>query len=214
MNLKRLSQRNSAHPPKSLSTGPTIVVLCAGRSQRFRESGGSGSKLDALIGGKSVRDRVVEVAKKSDLPLIIVNQADTAHLPNPGMGDSIANAVSRSVDSNGWLILPADLAMIQIQTIVMVASALQANEQQRPGSADFCVAPRYQNQRGHPVGFSRDFLKPLLSLSGDEGAKRILSAHPPVLLDVEDEGCVLDVDTPQLLEQARELWRGRAAKCD
>jgi molybdenum cofactor cytidylyltransferase len=192
--------------------GPTIVVLCAGRSQRFREFGGSGSKLDALIGGSSVRERVIQVAKKSDLPIVIVNQADTAHLTNPGMGDSIANAVSRSVDSNGWLILPADLAMIQTQTIVTVASALQAHEQHKPSSGGFCVAPRFQNQRGHPVGFSREFLNPLLSLSGDEGAKRILSAHPPVLVDVDDEGCVLDVDTPQLLEQARDLWRERIAK--
>ena len=39
----------------------------------------------------------------------------------------------------------------------------------------------------------------LLALSGDEGARRVMAQHTPWRLELDDIGCVLDVDTPQAL---------------
>jgi CTP:molybdopterin cytidylyltransferase MocA len=44
-------------------------------------------------------------------------------------------------------------------------------------------------------------------LQGDEGARRVLQQFPPHLLDVDDEGAVWDVDTPQRLAQAAQRMR-------
>ena len=45
----------------------------------------------------------------------------------------------------------------------------------------------------------------LLALRGDQGARAVLQRHAPHLLALEDVGCVLDVDTPDLLAQAQRL---------
>ena len=44
-----------------------------------------------------------------------------------------------------------------------------------------------------------------MALSGDQGARAVVQAHPNFLLSVEDAGCVHDVDTPEALEVARRL---------
>jgi molybdenum cofactor cytidylyltransferase len=69
------------------------------------------------------------------------------------------------------------------------------------------VQPHYQGQRGHPVGFKRTCGDALQALQGDEGARGVLRRFPPHLLDVDDEGTVWDVDTPQRLEQAAQRMR-------
>ena len=41
-------------------------------------------------------------------------------------------------------------------------------------------------------------------------AQSVVAAHAPVhRLAVDDEGCVLDVDTPQALQAAQALWQQR-----
>jgi len=203
------------------STLPTVIVLCAGRSERFRALGGVGSKLDAKLDQFSVKEHVIRSVRQSTLPMVIVEPKDLAHMGGAGMGDSIAFGVAQSVKSalgnpsllpTGWLILPADMPLIQSDTIRQIAEGLISAERraiqmsQHPmKAARVTLAPVFKGQRGHPVGFTRAFLKDLLALKGDTGAKDILQAYPPHLIDVNDRGCVFDVDTPALLEEARVL---------
>ena len=215
---------------------PTVILLCAGRSERFKAHGGGGNKLDAKLSHLSVKDHVLQSVQASGLAYLIVEPKDLAHVHNPGMGDSIAFGVAQSIKGgladpsrlpSGWLILPADLPLVQSETLVQVASVLagaqqNANHQltQKPDAGGQAhvhldrttVAPVYGGQRGHPVGFSKAFLKDLLSLKGDQGAKELLQAYPPQLLEVQDRGCVLDVDTPELLEEARNWWQTNLSK--
>jgi molybdenum cofactor cytidylyltransferase len=217
---------------------PTILLLCAGKSQRFQALGGEGSKLNAMIGPKTVKEHVLTCIKQSMLPHLIVEPEDTSDLPNPGMGTSIAWGVSRTPQANGWLILPADLPLIKPSTLKAVAQELmQANlsasfhstihpstdannnnnkknnisgndsKLDTHTSPPFCVAPLFDGERGHPVGFSKALGHQLMSLQGDTGAREILITHTPKLIIVDDPGCVMDVDTPQLLEAARAHWR-------
>ena len=171
---------------------PTVIVLAAGKGQRFKASGANQDKLETLLHGQPVRAHVLAAVRASALPCHVVERMHTAHLVNPGMGDSIACGVAATPGAQGWLILPADLPLIQARTLLAVATALQRHE---------VVVPRYQNQQGHPVGFSQACRDDLLQLTGDHGARAVVSQHEVCFLDVDDEGCVLDVDTVEALKQ-------------
>ena len=168
---------------------PTVIVLASGRGERFVASGGQGSKLDALIEGKTVLQWTLDAVKATGLPWHL---EDAGH---PGMGDSIAAAVRATPDAAGWLILPADLPLILPQTILAVARALENGAQ--------AAYPLYQGQRGHPVGFAATSGSELQNLKGNRGAAGILSAQSAIELIVSDAGCAMDVDTLEQLVAAR-----------
>ena len=168
---------------------PTVIVLASGRGERFVASGGQGSKLDALIEGKTVLQWTLDAVKATGLPWHL---EDAGH---PGMGDSIAAAVRATPDAAGWLILPADLPLISPQTILAVARALENGAQ--------AAYPLYQGQRGHPVGFAATSGSELQNLKGNRGAAGILSAQSAIELIVSDAGCAMDIDTLEQLVAAR-----------
>lgn len=171
---------------------PTVIVLAAGKGERFQASGARQDKLESLLCGQPVRAHVLAAVRASGLPCHVVERSHTAHLTNPGMSDSIACGVAATPDAQGWLILPADLPLIQARTLLAVASALQRYE---------VVVPWHRNQQGHPVGFSLACRAELLRLTGDAGARSVVMRHEVCRLDVDDEGCVLDVDTVEALRQ-------------
>lgn len=171
---------------------PTVIVLAAGRGERFKASGATQNKLDVLLNGQPVRAHVLAAVHAAGLPCHVVERSHMAHVSNPGMGDSIACGVAATAGASGWLILPADLPLIQPRTLLAVVAALQQHA---------VVVPRYQGQNGHPVGFSAACRSDLLQLTGDQGARSVVAQHNACRLEVDDEGCILDVDTVDLLKQ-------------
>ena len=65
------------------------------------------------------------------------------------------------------------------------------------------VVPRYKEKRGHPVIFSRELFRELLDAPIDQGAKAVVNAHRQDTLEIDwqDEGIILDIDTPELYRQ-------------
>jgi molybdenum cofactor cytidylyltransferase len=180
-----------------------VIVLAAGKGERFKAAGGTQHKLDALLQGLSVRERVIETVQASGMSWHVVLPEHTQHMKNPGMADSIACGVAATCHADGWLILPADLPLIQPATLQFVAKALQdASQHATPCDV---VVPMYQQQRGHPVGFSKTCLQDLLQLTGDKGAASVVAKHNSMQVQVDDVGCVTDVDTPDLLKAAHQL---------
>lgn len=182
---------------------PCVLVLAAGRGDRFLASGGSSHKLQAMLGLQTVLQNTLAAVQASGLPW---------HLecgPHPGMGDSIAAAVKATAGANGWLILPADLPLIQASTLQQLALQLAQLESRKLR----VIQPFYQGQKGHPVAFSRAAAQELAELSGDLGAASIVrnaAANQRLQRwDCDDIGCVLDVDTVQALEEARRIWQQR-----
>jgi molybdenum cofactor cytidylyltransferase len=114
-------------------------------------------------------------------PLVICAQAQT------GMGASLAAGVASCRDAAGWLIALADMPAVLPETIAAVRDALLRRYD--------TAAPRFSGRRGHPVGFGRGCRDALLALTGDAGARSVLLEHPPLLIDVDDPGCLLDIDT-------------------
>ena len=179
---------------------PTVIILAAGRSTRFRAASGGLDKLQAHLGTLSVREHTIAAVQASGLPFHVVEAAHTAHIALPGMGDSIATGVRVCAQAAGWLILPADLPLVQPATLRAVAQALTHHT---------VVQAIYQGQRGHPVGFAATCGPALMALTGDQGARAVLQAHAPYALVVDDAGCIHDVDTPEALEAARRLLARR-----
>jgi molybdenum cofactor cytidylyltransferase len=180
-----------------LKTLPTVLILASGQGERFLASGGTTHKLQALLAGKTVLQHTLDAVKASGL-LWHVEDAG-----QPGMGDSIAAAVSKTSVASGWLILPADLPLIQPATLLQVAEALQTNDVVQP-----CFARDGTEQRGHPVGFSAVCRQDLLNLRGNKGAAGVIVAYKAIKLIVNDIGIVADIDTLVDLARAEALLRG------
>ncbi|ELQ6150348.1 nucleotidyltransferase family protein [Cronobacter turicensis] len=166
---------------------PVIIILAAGKGERFRAGGGTTHKLEALLAGKPVLQHVLAAAQASGLPWHLVRPEGGTD----GMGDSIALGVKGTPAAAGWLILPGDLPLITAASLRQVAKALN----EKP-----VVVPHYQQRHGHPVGFRREYFDALAALSGDEGAKVIVRAartRAEVLtLALNDAGIVQDIDVP------------------
>ncbi len=178
---------------------PCVLVLASGRGERFLASGGKVHKLAALLEGVSVLDRTLAAVRASGLPWHL---EDAGH---PGMGDSIAAAVRAVPHASGWLVLPADLPLVQAESLRAIAAALQSGAE--------VAAPVFQGTRGHPVGFSAALGPALAVLTGEQGANALFrSAKERGTLrtvEVDDCGVITDIDTLEDLQRAAELLRAR-----
>ncbi len=176
-----------------------MIVLAAGRGERFAASGGQLHKLQALLGGRPVMDHVMDAVRASGLAFHVV-YADPSR---PGMGDSIAAGVRATPDATGWLILPADLPLVRASTLLAIAA---------PASKAVTV-PVHEGQRGHPVRFAAVCGPALLQLEGSSGAASILKAQMAAgaveFIDVDDAGVVTDIDTLSDLQRAEALLQQR-----
>ena len=182
-----------------MSQLPVVIVLAAGRGERFSASGGAVHKLQAMLAGRRVIDHVLQAVQASGLPHYVVE----ADVSRPGMGDSIAAGVKARPDANGWLILPADLPLIRSETLLAIAHA--------PPSA--VTVPLFEGQRGHPVRFAASCRPELLNLKGNSGAAQVIRAQAAInsvaFVDVDDCGVVTDVDTLEDLQRAEALLARR-----
>jgi molybdenum cofactor cytidylyltransferase len=173
---------------------PVVLVLASGRGERFIASGGTGSKLHALLAGKPVLEHTLNAVRASGLPWHLEDQG------HEGMGDSIAAAVRATQDAAGWLILPGDLPLIKPGSLQAVAAALAQHT---------VVFPNYQGRRGHPVGFAASCRDALLQLKGSQGAALVARAQaavsPVAQLELDDPGIVTDVDTTRDLAEVERL---------
>src|SRR5262245_61006688 len=61
------------------------------------------------------------------------------------------------------------------------------------------VIPSYHGRRGHPTIFGRQLFPELMAAPLAQGAAAVVWRHQPEILhvDVEDEGILIDIDTPE-----------------
>lgn len=186
---------------------PTGILLAAGHGRRWTAAGGAPNKLlHRLPDGTpvvvaaartlvSALPRSVAVVRRSDdavaallaecgLEIVLV---DDAHA---GLGDNIALGVNATPEAAGWVIALGDMPFIRPDSIAAVADEI------RSGSP--LAAPRFRGQRGHPVGFAARYGNALGELRGERGAVAVLQrdAEGLRLVEVDDEGVLLDLDVP------------------
>jgi molybdenum cofactor cytidylyltransferase len=90
------------------------------------------------------------------------------------------------------LVTLVDIPMTKVSTVTAVIAAWMKS---RPPIA----RPRCGSRHGHPVLFDRSVFGELRRASLNEGAKAVVHAHEADLVnvDVDDDGCATDVDTPE-----------------
>lgn len=194
-----------------MQSSPVVVVLGAGQGSRYK---GARHKLAETLGPHSVLSRTVRNAIATGLPVVVVTtpafmdeaarlvaRRDVVVLGQQhggvapgGMGDSIAAGVAARASARGWLLLPADMPLVQPETLLQVAAALDDNA---------VAYAQHRGRRGHPVAFGAELLSDLLRLTGEEGARRIVSRYPAAGVEVNDPGVLLDMDTEQDLAALR-----------
>lgn len=188
------------------------VLLAAGVGRRYDPTGTRLKLLEPVLAGphagmplalaafRSLRAAcadVVAVVRPADTDLQVrlhgLLAADGAELAtcaaaDSGMGHSIACGISASLDAAGWVVALADMPSVSAATAAAVRDAVAAGHE--------TAAPVFHGQRGHPVAFSRTCRGALLALTGDRGARDVLAEYPPRLVEVDDPGCLHDIDTP------------------
>jgi molybdenum cofactor cytidylyltransferase len=194
-----------------MNSVPTVIVLAAGQGQRFS---GNGHKLAQVLGANTVLGATLEKVLASHLPVLVVTTAalagvasqhvaacDVLVLPDSvagrGMGHSIAAGVAARANAHGWLLLPGDMPLVRPTSLHAVARALALNA---------AAYAQHRGRRGHPVGFGPELYTELTSLTGDEGARRILARFPALAVDVADAGVLVDIDTVEDLQGVKQQW--------
>jgi molybdenum cofactor cytidylyltransferase len=199
-----------------MKSRPAVVVLAAGRGSRFR---GLHHKLVQTLGASTVLATTISNALATQMPVLVVTTEPLAEMVSRhvatrdmvvlppggspaaqalGMGYSIAAGVAARSDATGWLILPADMPMVQPATLRQVASELDGHA---------IAYAQYRGLRGHPVAFAAELYSELVMLTGDEGARRLLARYPAQGVEVDDPGVLLDVDTEDDLARVRVAQR-------
>mgnify|MGYP001553181321 CR=1 FL=1 len=178
----------------------TGLLLAAGRSRRF-----GANKLLAEIDSRALVmhaadslspcTRTMAVVRRDDLTLqAMLSEASIELVFNDradsGMGSSIACGVAASRHSAGWCVLPADMPFVLTSTTRQVVKALQRNAS--------LAAPFYNSKRGHPVGFSREYINELMALDSERGARGIIEKymHQLTMIRTNDPAILQDIDTP------------------
>ncbi|MFZ6774969.1 nucleotidyltransferase family protein [Undibacterium sp. SXout7W] len=183
----------------------TGILLAAGRGRRYDTSGHKNKLLhrmdahcphqtmvecsaahllttlpDVLAVLRPGTDEIAQKLMHLGCRISICQDADA------GMAYSLRHALLETQHSDAWIIALGDMPYVSPATVSALHRALREG-------ADIAV-PVFQGKRGNPVGFSRTHLTELLQLSGDQGARRLLSTFPVTEIQVDDPGIHQDVD--------------------
>ena len=115
--------------------------------------------------------------------------------PDPARGQlsSLLTAMDAVVkpDTKAIVVTLVDVPMLTVDIVRLVVS-----EWQRTRAP--IVRPAIGDRHGHPVIFDRDLFDELRAAPMSAGAKSVVRAHARDVLNVpvDDEGCLVDVDTP------------------
>jgi len=107
-----------------------------------------------------------------------------------GMAFTLQAGVAALSDNvGGAFVFLGDMPDIPVQVPAQLAARLGSRS---------AAAPLFNGKRGHPVLFAARLFPALLSLSGDQGARKILDAlgEDLALLNVDHPGVLFDVDRP------------------
>ena len=74
--------------------------------------------------------------------------------------------------------------------------------------------PVHEGRNGHPLLIPRAYFNEILDFSGEGGLKGVRSRHDAEMIryEVNDPGCVLDMDTPQEYAELKEYYERRKQK--
>lgn len=125
---------------------------------------------------------------------------DVQLVHNPRYAEGLSTSLARGLavlgdDIDAAIICLGDMPRVTPAHIEKLIAAFDA----QAGRA-VCV-PLWAGQRGHPVVWARRFFAEMADIKGDVGARHLLGEYADLLCEVpvEDDGVLLDVDSPAAL---------------
>ena len=180
-----------------------VLIMAAGESRRF-----GSCKLLANIDGKPMLQRSIELAQSTDASLIRVvtgrwhqevKQAQTSGLINDidliynsdwqqGLGNSIATGISQVASlCDEALVLLADQVRVSGEDLKRLTLRDDKNQ---------LACASYSKTLGPPAIFPAQFFPELEKLSGDKGAKKLLSELTITDCQIDIPRAAFDIDVP------------------
>jgi molybdenum cofactor cytidylyltransferase len=97
----------------------------------------------------------------------------------------------------GLMLCPVDHPMVSAELVAQLIAIFDSTG--KP-----IVLPTYRGRRGHPVIFRASLYDELLAASPDVGARQVVWAHQPDVVEVptEEEGVILNLNDPETLKRA------------
>jgi len=206
-----------------IAPGPRIaaLLLAAGQSRRM----GGPNKLLAEIDGRPMVARVATRLLSSNArPIVAVlgNEADAVdaalgRLPvervrNPAFAEGLSSSLKRGLaalppDIDGVIVCLGDMPLVAGRDLDRLIGAFNPLE----GRA--IIVPTRRGKRGNPVLWARRFVPEMAELAGDVGAKHLIGEHADLVYEVEmdSDGVLVDVDTPDALAALRDKVKPSAA---
>ena len=174
------------------------MILAAGEStrfgsdkRRFRLADGRTMLEATLAAYRSVFEEIFLVLKPADEPWASpLDGVQPVYAKDAvlGMGHSLAAGVGAGRRLDFLFVALADMPDVRPGTLKRLKNATAG-----PASI---VQPVCRGTPGHPVGFSRAHFSELEGLTGDVGARRVVSAHgdSTLRIEVDDPGVLRDYD--------------------
>ncbi|PAU54074.1 nucleotidyltransferase family protein [Pseudomonas indica] len=190
-----------------MHASPQVIalVLAAGSSRRF----GSDKRAARLPDGQSLLAATLALAQRNFPEVAVVlrsgDEAEALGVPSGvrvircadadlGMGHSLAAGVAALAEERfrAIAVMLGDMPWIADASLRHLAES---------ADVDRIAFPLHDGQRGHPVLFGRRYWQEMMTLTGDQGARRVLEDHEEAWLglEVNDPGVLRDADTPAAL---------------
>ncbi len=155
------------------------------------------SSVVAVLGAQAQRVRA-EAGLPAEATVVVNDRWREGMLTSVWAGLDAAEALG----AEAVLLHPVDNPFVEPATIDAVVAALAAGAE--------IVVPSHGGRRGHPAGFARAAFPALRAAPTDEGARAVLAQDPGRVLHVPaGEDCLVDVDGPRDLVEARRRLSGR-----
>jgi molybdenum cofactor cytidylyltransferase len=187
-----------------------IIILAAGGSSRFGKT-----KQLVHFRGKTLLQHAIEQATEAGAETIVVvtganadeisKQAKSEKTEivfnkdwEQGMASGIVAGLKKAITLNNKI----EKAIIAVCDQPFISSSLfQQLYQKQNESAKQIVASAYADTIGTPALFTQKYFDALMSLKGDEGAKKLLKRHSEDVATVDFPNGDIDIDTKEDYEK-------------
>lgn len=174
------------------------VVLAAGHATRF-----GSDKLSAPLRGEPLIFHAIRAARAAPVSRVIVvarpgletgtwqdgPAVEVMRLDSPALSESLKTGIAAAEGADGAFIFLGDMPAVPHGEAYRLAALL--------GPA-YAALPRHDGRPGHPALLSAKAFPDIATLTGDEGAGRLLRTRSDVVFDdCPDPAIHFDVDRPE-----------------
>ncbi|MCT2397965.1 nucleotidyltransferase family protein [Novosphingobium mangrovi (ex Huang et al. 2023)] len=174
------------------------IVLAAGHATRF-----GSDKLGAFLEGEPLLFHAIRAARAAPVDRVIVvtrpgldtgtwtgtPPVDVIRLESTALSESLKAGIAAAAGSDGAFVFLGDMPTVPHEEAARLARLI---------GSSYAALPRRDGRPGHPVLLSAAAFADIATLTGDEGAGRLLKARDDVAFDECTNPAIhFDVDRPE-----------------